>query len=410
MSLVDQEPGLILAVLLYLDSPAVFRTRRCSRAHANLFANGLKLWCDLLKGESLRNGSHTAKGGIWLPTISEDVLSLYVKRCSATKLATDLEFKDTMAVAGLQKASYLFDGVAAEDGVHGKGQPFKLGYVTRHGRPVCIEEQELISPLLSYVSKSQKFLGSWVFDSDSVRALLYGSTTTDAPRVVHSSSVEFRTVLKSGNVAEELAVQWGMQCQEEFAFGVQLMLSRTAGDRFVLSWLPVVTNASLCFHSLDIHLHGHVAVPFTFPLGYEGLILASSPTQTHIDDDLPVPVEFTLSKDDITEMLKHDCLNCALHIQLYQESQALPVVATTGCDVDMKVHWPQCTESGFQVDKEYKEPSVSSPTSVVAESQTDFLPWAAKCLSEMTICWLCAGIFFVTNLSEEGMSVLFPSQ
>jgi hypothetical protein len=408
MSLIDLEPGLVLAVLLYLDSPAAFRSRRCSRAHANLFANGgLNLWRDLLKGISVSSGSHTTKGGIWLPMISEDVLSLYVKHCSAVKLATDLEFKDMTAVAGLQKASDVFDGIAAEDGVHGNGQQFKLGYVTRHGRPVCLKGHQLISPLLSYVGKSQKFLGSWVFNSESVRTLLSGNELG----LVYSSSVEFCTTLSCHNGAGKVG--------EQLAFEVQLMLSRTAQERFVLSWRPVVTNASLLGKhrdSIDIHLHGHATVPFTFPLGYEGTLLPSSPTQTHINGE--VPVELTLSKDDIIELVQHDCLNCALCIQLYQEDQPLPVSATKGSDADIQVYWPQCTEF-------YKGPSASPTTSVVTESQdsgtesrttpfggddTDFLPRATNWLSETTLCWLCVGIFFVVHLSEESrLSVLFSN-
>jgi len=419
MSLVDVEPGLVLAVLLYLDSPAAFRTRRCSRAHTNLFANGgLNLWRDLLKGMSVRGGSHTTGGGIWLPMISQDVLSLYVKHCSASKLATDLEFKDMTAVAGLQKAALMFDSTAAEDGVYGNDQRFKLGYVTRHGRPVCIKGHRLISPLRSYISKSQKFLGSWVFNSESVRTLLSGSELG----FVYSSSVEFCTMLSCQNGTGKL----GVQCQEQLAFGVQLMLSRTAGDRFVLSWRPVLTNASLCEEQsdcIDIHLHGHVAVPFTVPLGYEGTMLASSPAEMHIKGD--VPVELTLSENDITEMLQHDCLNCALYIQLHHERQPLPVSATTGCDVHMQVYWPECTDSGLQQDKEYKGLSTSPTTSAITESQasetesrstplggndTDFLPRATNWLSESTIGWLCVGIFFVVHLSEESrLSVLFSN-
>lgn len=204
------------------------------------------------------------------------------------------------------------------------------------------------------------------------------------------------------------------------------MLSRTAArDRFALSWQPVATNASLLDeHSdcVDIHLHGHAAAPFTFPLGYEGNILRSSVTQLHIKGD--VPVECTLSKDDLAELLQHDRLHCVLYIQLCQEGHAVPVSATTGCDLDTQVNWPECTESGLQVDYWYKP--FASPARVVTHSQDsktelrstppggkeiDFLPWATNWLLERTMWWLCVGISFVVHLSEESeLSVSFSNQ
>jgi hypothetical protein len=421
MSVIDSEPGLVLSVLLYLDSPTAFKSRRCCRVLAKLFAKGGLNRCrDLLEGISFNSGSHTTKGGIWLPLISEDVLSTYVRFCSATKLATDLEFKDMTAVAGLQKASCMFNSIAPEDGVSDNGKQFKLGYITRHGRPICLKGRQLGSLLHSYMSRSQQFLGSWTFNAESLKAMLSRKEVD----VVYSSCVEFHAMLR----CSEGEVGPAVQSQDKLSFGVQLMLSRTAGDRFVLSWRPCVTTTSLLEEHKDrfnIHLHGHAAVPFTLPLGYEGAILPSSPAEVHIKGD--VPIELALSMDDITELLNHDCLKCALCIQFFHEDQAVPVNPTTDYDLDAQFYWPQCTESGPHVDKEDKFSSAPRAKSVVTESRdleaesrsvplsddaTDLqnLPQAKNWVSETTVGWLCVGIFFVTHLLESGrLSVLFSN-
>jgi hypothetical protein len=326
MSFADLEPGVVLQVLLFLDSPAVFRMRRCNRALAQLFSNGAYTHCcDLLRGTSVSPGSHTAKGGIWLHAlVPEDVLSQYVRFCSTTELATDLEFKDIAAVEGLQKATSLSKSIAIGGNLVDKDQQINLGYVTRHGRSVHLNDP-LQGPFLdNFMNNGQRFLGSWTFNPECVRSMLSGK---ELGQVYSSYVVEFRAMLSCQNGFEG---QIGVQSQDSITFGVQLMLSRAALDRFVLSWRPCFTTAALPeehMDSFDVHLHGHVADPFVFPLGYEGTISASSPTRTHINGD--VPVELTLSLAEITKLLEHDCLNCALNIQCYHENHAIAVTPTT---------------------------------------------------------------------------------
>lgn len=323
MSFAELEPGIVLQVLLHLDSRTAFRTRRCNRAFANLFADGdLHLCRGLLEGTSFCPGSHTAKSGIWLhAVVPKDVTHLYFRYCSAMRLATDLQFKDMTVVAGLLKASCMLNGIAAGEDVVDNGQlpqTTQVGYVTRHGRPICLKGPLLGSLLHIHMGRGQRFLGSWTFNTKRVRAMLFGNELG----LVCSSYVEFHAMLSCCNGFEG---ELGVRSQRKLQFGVQLILSRTAFGRFVLSWQPCITAADLpdvhigCF---CIHLHGHAAAPFTFPLGYEGAILASSDAQLHIKGD--VPVELTLSIDDTMQLLEHHCLNCALNVQLHHEFPMCP--------------------------------------------------------------------------------------
>lgn len=419
MSFVDLEPEVFLQVLLYLDSPAAFRTR----ALAKIFAKSdFNLCPNLLKGTSVTPGSHGTKGGMWLHAlVPEDVLSLYARLCSATKLAGDLKFTDTSTVTQLLKASCMFDS-HADGEVIKEGQQFKLGYITRHGRPICLKVASQGSLLTSYMSRGQRFLGSWIFNPDSVRAMVSGKGLG----VVYSSSVEFCAIMS----CREDEVELGAKSPGKVKFGVQLMLSRTAGKRFVLSWQPCVTSVEeQDLHYLpeehakyfDVQLHGHAAVPLSSsPLGYEGEILASS-TQMHITGD--VPAELTCGIDDINELLDHDCLNCALNIHFYHKGHAFPVIATACCDPDAQ-EYPQCTESALQIEEQSMwsspSPAVSDKTELKAfdtasrniplgGDDTAFLPQSRNVL-EMTLCWLCVGISLVlhsTETSAHYLSVFF---
>lgn len=349
----DLEPGVVLQVLLYLDSPTAFRIRRCNRDLAKLIDNGgFKLWRDLLKGTPVSPGSHTTKGGIWLHAlVPEDVLSLYVRFCSATKLANDLRFKDMTAVAGLQKVSRMSKGISMkEDPVEvaedagGNAQPLKIGYVTRHGRPIHLKGP-LLGPFVdAFMSRGQQFLGSWTFNTQRVRAML----SAKEPGPVYSSCVEFHAMLSCRNGFEG---QMGVLSQDRIDFGVQLMLSRVAAGRIALSWQPCVKTVGISEEHINrysVHLHGHTAVPFTFPLGYEGPISTLSPARMHITGNLPS--ELILSSDEIAEMLEQDCLNCTLNIQLYDEQHALRVNANTGCCPHAQTN-PWCTKSSSWANK-----------------------------------------------------------
>lgn len=339
-SFADLQPGVALQVLLYLDSPTAFRTRRCHRALAKLFDNsGFKFWRDLVKGTPISPGSHTTKGGIWLHAlVPEDVLSLYVRFCSATELATDLRFTDMAVVAGLQMASCLSNSMAMREDpvkvatdVDGNAQRPKVGVVTRHGRPVHLKGP-LLKPFVdAFTSMGQRFLGSWTFQAERVRAMLSGKE----PGPVHSSVVEFHALL---TCRDGFTGQMGVLSQDRIDFGVQLVLGRVGADRLVLSWQPCVKTAKLSedIDRYTVFLSGHAAVPFTFPLGYEGTISTSPPNRMHITGN--VPTELTLSIDEGAELVEYDCLNCALNIQFYDDNHALRVTANTSSCPDAQVN------------------------------------------------------------------------
>merc|ERR1711933_356677 len=112
-------------------------------------------------------------------------------------LATDLMFKDVIAVAGLLHASHV---LSYSDTVESGQLPpaTQKGYVTRHGTSICVTGLSLAPRLLAGMGRSQRFLGSWTFNAKRVRATLLGSELGFAC----SSYVEFHAMLHSCNNLE----------------------------------------------------------------------------------------------------------------------------------------------------------------------------------------------------------------
>eukprot|EP00746_Dinoflagellata_sp_MGD_P160868 gnl/MRDRNA2_/MRDRNA2_87808_c0_seq1.p1 gnl/MRDRNA2_/MRDRNA2_87808_c0~~gnl/MRDRNA2_/MRDRNA2_87808_c0_seq1.p1 ORF type:complete len:370 (+),score=44.10 gnl/MRDRNA2_/MRDRNA2_87808_c0_seq1:79-1188(+) len=292
--MIDLDPGVILRALLYVDSLAAFRMRRCCRLLEDLLSanRGLKIWSDLLQDAS---GSHAIDSGMWLHALmTEDVLSLYARLCSTTELATNIRFESVALVEALLKASCIIQGISDKEEVFDENFPGRDRELFLGGRGN------------SYLGKGQRFFGSWVFNKEKIVTMLRGQE--NGP--VCSSLVKFRWI--QGIEGEPLYFQPG-----NFEFGVLLMLNRAPppnSDRFIISWQPHCTTPGLLGEELDcfeIHLHGHVAEPCILPLGYEGAI--STMASPHAN----VPFGLTLGSADITELVEHDCLLCVLTIRFY---------------------------------------------------------------------------------------------
>jgi hypothetical protein len=295
-------PVVCLRVLFYLDSSAAFRIRRCSKDLEKLLANdgGLHLWRDLLQNLSGILSSHSIDAGLWLHAlVPEETLSLYATLMSSAELATALTFQNPRAVESLLEASCMMEGWATE-----KNQAER--------------DSDIISPTLqitrsSYLSKGQRFVGSWSFNSQDVRSMLSGEKVGP----LFSSVVEFRWMQSffGGN----------------FDFGVALMLTRVQLDRFALMWRPCVTTSDLLEEQSDffeIHLHGQAVIPGVLPLGYEGGISKESSTCSAVH----LPHDLTLSVADVTDLLEHDSLMCVLVMHVHCMGENALVTAANGSD------------------------------------------------------------------------------
>jgi hypothetical protein len=305
--MIDLDRAVVLRSLLYLDSSAAFRIRRCCRCFQKLLAanSGLSFWKFLLEGSSGSAGSHSIVGGLWLHAlVPEDILSFYAMHISTTDLADNLKFEDVMTVESLLKASCITPGIGAAGCEAERDQELIFGRAAAYA--ACGE--------------GQQFFGSWVFNAKNVGAMICGKETGP----VCSSLVEFC---------------WTQGfCGRKFEVGVMLMVSRVAGDRFVLSWLPKVVTPGLlqehhdCF---EIHLHGHVATPSISPLCYEGSISTMSSPQAH-----DIPMELTLCTAGIIELLEQDSLICALTIHFHCMGDEALVTPTKGFDPTAQIgHW-----------------------------------------------------------------------
>jgi hypothetical protein len=301
--MIDLETGVLLQVLLYVDSSTAFRIRRCCQILEKLLAanRGLKMWRGVVNGTSRHSGSHTLSSGMWLHAlIPEGDLSMYAMLSSNVNLAADLRFWDIDVVQGLAEGycCMMQDAVAEKDA-------FLSG---------------------SHFLKGQDFFGSWEFDADRVHALLRGGELG----LVRSSIVEFRCkVMQSTGCS-------GRKCSPflgNLEFGVQLMLCHLSGGRCVLCWHPQVTNFGVLQENLDlmdIHLHGYLAVPAIKPLSYEGS-LSTTNHHVYISQGYYSPA-YTLSKSDVVKLLEHDCLLGAIRVRLYcmgDEVEVIPAAATS---------------------------------------------------------------------------------
>lgn len=315
--MIDLEPGVLFQAFLHLDSSTVFRMRRCCQ-HLRKLLNadsGFNYWHCLLQSASGSLGSHTNEGGMWLHAlVHEETLSQYAKFCSTVELATDLKFNDMATLKDLIELCRCPMSRSSSGSIIGDVED-----VFGLHQEAILDSQEN-----SCLGKGQRFLGTWEFNHEDVRAML----RKDEPGLVCSSVVEFI---------------WLQSFYGSFLkFGVRLVLSRAVGDRFLLSWQPLVMTPGLLQEHLDcfeIHLHGWAAKPSLPPLSYHGSISMTFSLQAEL------PSLHTLSVADVMELLEHEHLICALNIHVYCLGNVALVNSAKGFDAKAQIDY-QWTESG----------------------------------------------------------------
>jgi len=301
--MIDLDPALILRVQFFVDSKSAFRIRLCCRSLKTLIAgdSGLSFWYDLLKGTALSSTAHTIEGGIWLHAmLSEEDLSLYDTLTSRMGLATDLKFKDrnsVKCVLDFLRLTQLEDDILKND------------------EEFVFEDEPAQNS--SCIGRGRCFLGSWSFNAETVKAMLCGKESGP----VCSSPVEFGCVQNF--------------FPGTFDFEILLTISRVAGGKFVLSWLPIpsvtmpIPSSTWQFlDHLDFHVHGHTSTPSIPILGYDGNLsktISATPSPMH------VPL-MELTTADVMELLEQDGLICAITTHVYCMGQEVFVRSANESD------------------------------------------------------------------------------